>query len=56
MEKGVFFSPKYYGNYGKIILKMSGHPVYRVCQKKGTLLKLASAKKFKSYSFEISIT
>ena len=27
MENGAFYSQKYYGNYGKIILKMSGHSV-----------------------------
>ena len=37
MEKGVFFSPKYYGNYGKIILKMSGHPDILSFQRKMTL-------------------
>ena len=26
MEKGIFFSFKYYGNYGKVILKVGGHP------------------------------
>ena len=27
MEKGILFSFKYYGNYGKVILKVGGHPV-----------------------------